>query len=281
MKAMDLTRFGQATYWSIIVEKKKYINTFLGLFIAYFIIIGTTNGMFTGYQQPINEYTAAAAGICIVTWIFAGGAMTAELFSNIRKKQQRTMFFMLPATNQEKFWSRVLIAMANALILSTAALVAADWVQMLFCNIFAGDAVSVTKHIWQNIGNFKFLDINVSYEGYNLGLDIMKHVAGFFAILWLISSYILGGTVFKRVPAIMTSFCWIIIWLTIGLCMMHIVSNLADKLPSLEIEFWWNPEITLYSIIAVVSLAFTTFNLWLSYRLFSKMQVITGKWLNI
>ena len=283
MKSFDLTRFGQTFYWSVITGKRGLTNSFIGLFIAYLLIIGANTGMFKGYSENINQFRiATAAALCITAWMVAGGWITAELFKNIRTKQQRTQFFMLPATNQEKFWSRVFFAMVNALLISTAALVCADIIQMLISYIFTGENMSVTKHIIKVVPDVFDYDINYETGEKVYGLPfIMKNISIVASALFLVSTYILGGTVFKRVPAIMTSLCWVIAMIAFGFCMTHIVGSLFDLLPSIHIEFWWDPVLTASLITTVIFVALIALNLWISYRLFTKMEVISNKWTNI
>ena len=137
MKTIDIKRFGQTLIWSIANDKKQIINTFIGMFIAYVLIITISTGLFIGYSGGINISSfTVAEGICVATWIIAGGWMTAELFRNLRTKNDRAKFFLLPATNCEKYWSRVIVAIANGLVVSTVALIAADLVQMLVTYVF-------------------------------------------------------------------------------------------------------------------------------------------------
>lgn len=278
-----MTRFGQTIYWSIITGKKGLTNSFIGLFIAYLLVIGVNTGMFDGYSGNINQFRiGAAAATCLIAWIVAGGWITAELFYNIRTKQQRTQFFMLPATNQEKFWSRVVFAMTNALVISSVALVCADLVQMLISFIFSGESMSVVKNIFSHIHELIDFNINVTTGERVYGLPvILKNISHLAGILFLVSTYILGGTVFKRVPAIMTSVCWVIVMIAFGFCVTHISASLFDLFPSMSIEFWWDPMITTCVVTTAICIALISFNLWLSYRIFTKMEVISNKWTNI
>lgn len=278
-----MTRFGQTIYWSVITGKRGLTNSFIGLFITYLLVIGINTGMFEGYSGNINQFRiATATATCIAAWIVAGGWITAELFKNIRTKQQRTQFFMLPATNQEKFWSRVVFAMVNALVISSVALVCADLVQMLISYIFTGESMSVIKNIIRSAESVIDYDINYNTGEKVYGLPfIMKNISLAAGILFLVSTYILGGTVFKRVPAIMTSLCWVIGMIAFGFCMTHITGLLFDLLPSFHIEFWWNPVLTASLITTVIFVALIALNLWISYRLFTKMEVISNKWTNI
>ena len=112
-------------YWSIITEKKHILQVFMGLFFAYLLAYGLFSGFlanmisypFTGRFDAIDtSMHYLATTICFVVLAIAFEVLTAHLFSNLWTKQGRAQFFMLPATNAQKFWSRVILAVTTATV---------------------------------------------------------------------------------------------------------------------------------------------------------------------
>lgn len=265
-----MNRFGNLLRWSLLTEKKQYVKYATGLFIVYFLLMGSGTGLFTGYNYPVNPgYVQNAALSCIVAWVVAGGVLTSELFNIVRTKQQRIAFLMLPATNKEKYWSRVAVVMAQGFVLSTICLVAADLVQMLVSLVFSGNAYSIWAHLPHD---------------YSEPTTILENIAIISVCTWSMSAYILGGTVFRRMPFVMTTLVWNVLWILFGITIVSFVFKFAEWLEffdKYEIEFWWGTENTLMCGLAVVATAFTVFNMWLSYRLFCRLDINAKKLLNI
>ena len=92
---------------------------------------------------------------------------------------------------------------------------------------------------------------------------------------------LLGGTFFRKQPIILTAVSGIIIFMIIGYCGSELEEwgafdffkhfNYDNPGTSLCIAIFWS----------VVFLALAAFSLWASYKLFTHMQVICNKWINI
>lgn len=257
----------------MLTEKKQYVKYATGLFIVYFLLMGSGTGLFTGYHYPVSMDSVENVSIaCVFAWIVAGGVLTSELFNIVRTKQQRIAFLMLPATNKEKYCSRVVVVMAQGVLLSTAVLVVADMAQMVVSFVFTGDAYSIIRTMMIG-GN--------DSGGPTTVVEVLALVS---VCLWSISSYILGGTIFRRMPFVMTTLVWNVLWILFGITILSFVFKFAEWLEffdKYEIEFWWGTENTLMCGLAVVATAFTVFNMWLSYRLFCRLDINAKKLLNI
>lgn len=60
--------------------------------------------------------------------MMVGGSM---VFRNMRTKQQRIAYMMLPASNMEKYVTRVVMVVLGGLLMSVVSFVLADQLQMV------------------------------------------------------------------------------------------------------------------------------------------------------
>lgn len=279
MKTFDITRFKKTMKWSLMTEKKQIIRSFLGVFVSYLLVELLFVRVRPGGSDAEYMYNIQRiAGVCIFIWCLAGGYFTAELFSNLRTKQGRSIFFMLPASNKEKFWSRVALSMFYALVVSTVALIASDLVQMLFTLVVSGRAQSVTNEIIT--GNHldfmtTLLNSGTANEYAEWALSILSSI-GF--TLWLVTSYILGGTFFRKVPVVMTTLVWICLTLILSFIVITIMPHISDINQKIEITFIFGTETTARIVGIIISFMFAFLNLWLAQRMFNRMEVIEKKW---
>ena len=73
-----------------------------------------------------------------IYWLvmMVGGSM---VFRNMRTKQQRIAYMMLPASNMEKYVTRVVMVALGGLLMSVVSFVLADQLQMVFIKLIFGD----------------------------------------------------------------------------------------------------------------------------------------------
>ena len=267
----DMNTFARTLLWSVVYDKKKMVNTFVGCFVAYFMITGANTGLFMGYRVPVTQWQMDnAASMIMFAWCVIGAYTTSELFSNLRTKRQRSQFFMLPASNANKFWSRVTLALAQGVVLSSLSLVAADVAQMLLSWIFAGNALSVLAALVRVNGVFAHF---VSITGIS-GLNILSSLT---LSAMVVTSYVLGGTVFRKVPVVMTTLCWIGLWVAMGTLAVAAMNLLMADNDTFY--FSWSPFGSgKADIIAacIVCSAVAVLNMWLSYHRFKRMGIIPG-----
>lgn len=105
-------------------------------------------------------------------------------------------------------------------------------------------------------------------------------------IFYFHSLYIVGGTLFRRQQFLLTSGTIIAVSILLTIILNHIDWSGVD------IEFvnsHWDEETQtyihvfhpLFYIINTVGCLLIVFHYWASYKLFTRMQVINNKWLNV
>ena len=109
MKNLSFNRIWQLIryYWR--TEKKLYLRLFLGL-VALYLIIGLILHIFA-HLFSIDDFGIFRM-LFNEEWIFWGFILicTARMFYVLEKKQTATTFLSLPASNIEKYLSRVVYA---------------------------------------------------------------------------------------------------------------------------------------------------------------------------
>ena len=222
----------------------------------------------------------------------------------LKTKGRGLNYLMMPATNMEKFVARALVNTILLIVMAFAALLLADLVRMLFVPLFEvkefygftlprvlgeiGETFSslyrTGSEEWDVIeGGIVTVIGNNPYKGC---LTVSIFVI---AILCVHSIFILGGCFWRKAAIVKI----LLVWFTAGLTIAWIVIKLepimtdSSKLSEIFSFINWLPNgafsfieslpealIFLRSVGIVLLLALTILNWWLSYRFFSRKQVV-------
>ena len=127
-----MNNFMKTVRWSLITNKRYYIKQAITLCLAFFVIMAAYTGLFTGYKRDVLVSDAVSAVPLVATvYILASGIIASAVMFDLKTKQQRSLYMMLPASNQDKFWSRILLAVILGFVVSALAICVADVLQML------------------------------------------------------------------------------------------------------------------------------------------------------
>lgn len=278
-KTFDLHRFGMVLRWDLLTNKKRYIFGLLGLILGFtgcfvgclYSSRGWANAIAHGESAPgapsLNDFYIDQTYNFF--WIFLSivmVVMAAKIFHNMKHKLSRESFLMLPATSLEKFIARLLLMSVGAFFMVLVALVGGDMIQFLF-----SFAITPTFHIsitWPILSKWGIFFIN------NTNIETIC------AILFIHSFCTLGGSFYRKQSVILTLVTGCILAFIFGYTITELhelgVFPLNGHMNADEIQT------TICEILAIIfSLAFTGFNYWASYKLFTRMQVICNKWINI
>ena len=269
-----MNNFSKTISWFLITNKRAYIKSFLILAVATFVLMAANTGLTSGYSGGVNRLGLNTVLGLIPTILFIASLVpAANIIKDLKTKQQRTLYLMLPASNSNKFWARILIAVVSAFILFPIAVFVADIAQMLVSFIVCGDYVFVTKELIAQV-NFTHLQPHSP----SMLLSTLTVIA---LTMWGFSSYILGGFVFRKVPGLFTTVLWIIFWILVALSIGTIINHLTHTYNNIEIKFMLGQEPTMSLVVIAISMMFTVLNLWGSYCIHNRMSIITHKWFNI
>ena len=233
--------------------------------------------------------TAFFYGVLALTLMCAAADMCGV---PLKTKGRGLNYLMMPATNMEKFVARALVNTILLIVMAFVALLLADLVRMLFVPLFEvkefygftlprilvalgnpfSAAYSAGGEVWGPTvdGTVRVIGFSAYYGAVN----VTTMVAAF---LFAHSLFILGGCVWRKAAIIKI---WItqivvtsaVVWIFVKL-EPYVLPWLGEVLTSL-FETEQHAGMTLMSIAIPVLLALTALNWWLSYRLFSRKQVV-------
>lgn len=287
-KTFDLHRFGMVLRWDLLTNWKGYFNRIVGLAIgiillsipmlynfphSHFIVEGRDLGNY--YEDNMTRFLAAI----FILLIFVSAS---NIFGNMKTKLQRESFLMLPANNLEKYAARFLMMSVGSILMMLIATLIGDFVQFVFSFFMTpgyhasiiGSSLSQIYKAATNAGDnpISILAGQCKIEAALLGWSFL---------IMIYSFTLLGGTFFRKQPIILTAVSGIIIFMIIGYCGSKLEEwGAFDFYTHLNYD---NPGTSLCVAIfwSVVFLALAAVSLWASYKLFTRMQVICNKWINI
>ena len=281
---------------------KTNLYTFLGLFLAFlgvylfqmydYIDYDGVPNAFQTVERYISHHTGAFSVItsCLLFY-FASDSMR-----NMRNKEQRLAYLMLPATKLEKFISRglyVTLGMFGMILLASLLAEAVHWAFMPFFDNLPDKFKicvwpEVWEEIWETITPFQTKKVILGPLDYNnlpetlpwveksMFIEIML---AYLVALWFHSLYILGGSYFGKYAFFKTTGTLILIGAIVG----YILSNINPK----ECFGWfeefarmnehWLTEDVAVGVTGFIVFCFIVLNWWLSYKLFTRQQVIKPK----
>ena len=287
-KTFDLHRFGMVLRWDLLTNWKSYFYSIAGLAIgiimlsismlysfphSHFIVEGDLGNYYEG------NMTGFLAAIVILFFFIS----PCNIFSNMKTKLQRENFMMLPANNLEKYAARFLMMSVGSILIMVIATLIADFVQFVLSffmtpGYHASIIGSSLRQIYEAaIDTTCNNPISILAWQYKIDAAIL----GWSFLTMIYSFCLLGGTFFRKQPIILTAVSGIIIFMIIGYCGSELEEwGAFDFFKHLNYD---NPGTSLCMAIfwSVVFLALAAFSLWASYKLFTRMQVICNKWINI
>lgn len=275
MKNFDINRFGSVLKWNALMTKKEILTntasmTFAFVVIAVVQVMSSRNKSDVVVADNFNSFTSLALFVFLIICSIGG----CWIFNNMKTKEQRITFKMLPATDLEKFVVRALYATVVWWLMAFVAFCLADLFRMLV-SLIAG--VSITGSAVPLFLSMIFANTNVSINSLNTNdvafataIFVMAHAW----VFWVHSLYILGGTLFRRRQFVQTTLAHCVI----GLVFTPILINFVDTSYAVALR---EAIISMVWVAAVVFIVWGLVDWWLSYRIFRRMQVINNKWLNV
>ena len=286
-KTFDLHRFGMVLRWDLLTNWKSYFYSNAGLAIGIIMLsISMLYSFPHSYfivERDLNYYyECRMTGFLAAIFILFIFISACNIFSNMKTKLQRESFMMLPANNLEKYAARFLMMSIGSIIMMLIATLIADFVQFVLSFFMTpgyhasiiGSSLSQIYKAATDAGNNPISILAWQYK-------IDAAILGWSFLTMIYSFCLLGGTFFRKQPIILTAVSGIIIFMIIGYCGSELEEwGAFDFFKHLNYD---NPSTSLCIAIfwSVVFLALAAFSLWASYKLFTRMQVICNKWINI
>ena len=294
-KTFDLHRFGMVLRWDLLTNWKSYFYSIAGLAIGIIMLSISMLYSFPHSHYIVggdlgNYYEDSMTGFLATILIAFFFVSACNIFSNTKTKLQRESFMMLPANNLEKYAARFLMMSVGSILIMVIATLIADFVQFILsffmtpgyhASIIGSSLSQIYKAATYTDNNPKciFAWNPISILAWQCKIDAA--LLGWSFLIMIYSFTLLGGTFFRKQPIILTAVSGIIIFMIIGYCGSKLEEwGAFDFYTHLNYD---NPGTSLCVAIfwSVVFLALAAFSLWASYKLFTRMQVICNKWINI
>ena len=255
----NISRFWQVLKWTFANNRQSVVKVlwiWTAIFVCYFLLT-----LFR--YSSIHLVTSVGKGLFVGIFFILLIVFPSITLKSINKnRQHRLNTLMLPATNTEKFLSLIITVFCTYILTMIVAFLIADGVQFLVSTIFRlNDTGFVTAKLYQAYMS--------SMDRTNMGSQDMLFST--MLTIWVISVYLLGGMFFRRYAGLFVSLGFFLILMAIG----YFGSRYE---PDYMIEI--DKDAFLYGaslVLAILSLL----NVWLSYRLFCRLQLINHKWINI
>lgn len=283
-KVLDFHRLAMVLRWDALSNWKKYVRNTLGLaFVFSFICIwfqfNWRSNSYVTYYDVKDLYLSDLSGsfmfISFIIFIFCG----SRIFINMKTKASRSLFLMLPATNMEKFISRLLYTVLGTFLMIVASWMIADIIQLVFSLFLTpGMQGSLVGKAFEEL----FLNNNLDSSHFIvrngtsvLGQTFPVGMVLFSLTLFTHSFFTLGGTVFRKSATLLTICSSFILMFATAM-----ISSFVDEDVLVHFVHSMEPD-TFGWLMVMVLLLLSVFNYWAAYKLFTHMQIINNKWFNI
>lgn len=289
----DKTRFVKLLKWEMMTERKDYMRFAIGIALTLTFLFCAT--IISRYFDDVNGYTEDTlimlkkATVMILSnfawavYLFAIFLGASFVFKNVATKQQRIAFFSLPASNLEKFLVRLFHVMIGYPLCFLVALAFSDIMQLFLSFILLkGPDYSVVvkmitmlySPIYNEISGEVIKGCLLFPHGFTL-VGIMESLSYLTFFAFNYAFWIFCGTLFRRNAWLLTLASQVVIGFVVIMILRVLsfpsIGNLLNESSALALAY-------LCIAIAWVVIALMY---WGSYRLFSRMQVINNKWLNV
>ena len=268
MKKFDINRFGRVLARLILVRRRKIINLFLGFLIACFIyVILRVCNIFTWQASSTEQIQIDLMGsVDFVLTILPAAffIMGTFVINDLTSRQSRISEMMLPATNVEKFVARVVLVSIVFPLIVVAAFLTADVLQQIISMLVNhGARASMTAIA------IDFIQATSSHSPLWVKLEVIVLTSAF---------AVLGGVFFRKTA-------WLKTIISLGLILMIIAGSVTfiGYMLFTNTDYQLSIPNDLVGDITgnIICLALTILMYWAAYKLYTRLQVINNRWINI
>lgn len=278
MKTMNnnfqFSRLLMVMRWDVFTNYKTYLNTVLGMIFALLPILIMQLYQLSKQDQLSPDtidlsYWGMSQNILFISSI-AMYMMATQIFMVMKTNGQREQFLMLPAGNLEKYISRFLFSTLGAAIAILTAIVVADLVQLIFSFLLLpGHYQSVCPSTMALLWKIWTTFIESIDSTGALLLSLLIVTSG----VLVHSFFILCGTLFRKHTIVVTTILFI--------AMTYLVIYVIESVPGTITTCLNHGDNSWLFSLLIAELLLGGFQYWLSYKVFTRMQVICNKWINL
>ena len=281
----SISRLGLVMKRDLMENWNTNLYRFLGPYAAILFVMLVC---YMNEMTNFKEFASIIAGSfgCI---LFIGGSYYASyIMETMNTQQKRISFLMLPATSFEKFVVRGLYVTIGFFVLSIIALFLAEVTRYIFLPLF-----DMPDTFQQSTLPDVFARLNIFADTTSLTLSNTWPEEQYYSVLlgqicsllymgWMHSFYILGGCywqkhAFWKTLGLMIVAHVLVLTVFVNVLMELMENNWEKYFEELESIFGGltiNQSLTFFSVLFLVLIVL---NWWLSYRCFTRSQVIKPK----
>lgn len=200
----------------------------------------------------------------------------SRVFSNMSTRSGEISFLGLPATNGEKWLSRVLYVLLVGYVLMMAVYYLAILICMLAGHVLHVESLTMMGRM--------ALDSSYVLQKFHLSLHWQAWMVNISTAFLIFAAFVLGGTWFRRLPWLYTALIvmatFFVVTIAGGFAVGYYVSGheeLAEPLEGGDISAFLNMFSPLFIAGAVGCIVVGGALLWLSFRLFCRRQLAARK----
>ncbi len=283
----SMTRVQHIMRRDLIENWKSNLYGLLGIFAAcFFPMLGflwsAERWTEEGYPEvySFERFCGNMLGIIGMVVSVAMIYYASRIMKCMDNKEKRISYLLLPATKLEKFFSRALFVTVGTALMILVALLALELTHYLLLPLFDLPAV-YSQPMLVEVFSMRWAHASVDATGEPVYSWWLMQLLVWIFCLWNHSLFILGGSFWYKHPFLKTIGACLAVTILGGI----LFANLAEGGFLVRFADWMQehyqdtPQTVngLLTIISVVFLLFTVFNWWLSYRLFTRSEVVKRK----
>lgn len=283
----SMTRVQHIMRRDLIENWKSNLYGLLGIFAAcFFPMLGflwsAERWTEEGYPEvySFERFCGNMLGIIGMVVSVAMIYYASRIMKCMDNKEKRISYLLLPATKLEKFFSRALFVTVGTVLMILVALLALELTHYLLLPVFDLPAV-YSQPMLVEVFSLRWAHASVDATGEPVYSWWLMQLLVWIFCLWNHSLFILGGSFWYKHPFLKTIGACLVVTILGGI----LFANLAEGGFLVRFSDWMQehyqdtPQTVngLLTIISVVFLLFTVFNWWLSYRMFTRSEVVKRK----
>ncbi len=268
MKKFDINRFGRVLSRLFLVRRRTIKNLFLGFLIAFFFLMTIRVCDIFAWQawstEQIQLNLMGSVDFIVNILSVAFFIMGTFVINDLKLRQSRINEMMLPATNVEKFVARVVLVSIVFPLIVVAAFLTADVLQQIISMLVNhGARASMTAIA------IDFIQATSSHSPLWVQLEV----------IFLTSAFaILGGVFFRKTA-------WLKTIISLGLILMIVAGSVTfiGYMLFTNTDYQLSIPNDLVGDITgnIICLALSILMYWAAYKLYTRLQVINNRWINI
>lgn len=260
--------------WDMFTNLKSYLNMMLGMTFAllpFFIMqLYQLSKQYQLFPDTIDLSYWGMSQYVLMIFSIAMYMMATQIFMVMKTTGQREQFLMLPASNLEKYISRFLFSTLGAAVAMITAIVVSDLVQLIFSFVLLpGHHQSVCLSIMALLWKIWTTFIESIDSTGALLLSLLIVTCG----VLVHSFFILCGTLFRKHTIVVSGILFIV--------MIYLVIYVIESVPGTITTCLMHGDNSWIFCLLIAELLLAGFQYWLSYKVFTRMQVICNRWINL